>query len=572
MIVRTALAQINTTVGDLEGNKNKIIEAIDKAIAVDSGIVLFPELTVTGYPPEDLLLNTGFLRENLATLNEIACYTSRSEIMVVLGFVDFSNEIYNAAAVLNGGEIRAVYRKMSLPNYSVFDERRYFSPGKHPLLVRYGGTRIGINICEDLWVPSGPINDQAIAGANLILNLSASPFTAMKDRTRSSLFLTRAMEYSSTIVYCNLVGGQDDLVFDGRSCVAMPDGRISVGKAFEEDFMALDIDTDVSTRYNLFEGKRKDYSMQVSLEEVSIKPFHGQSPSVCPVMENEELDSRDELLAALELGIRDYLKKNGFEKVVLGLSGGMDSSLVAALAVRAIGRDNVKGVMMPSKITSEESKRDALELAENLGIEILDIEIDGIMRAVKKTLESSFLGTSEDVTEENLQARIRGMILMALSNKFGWFVLTTGNKSEMATGYSTLYGDMAGGLAVLKDLYKTQVYKIAERINELERKSVIPLNVFSKAPSAELREDQKDQDSLPPYEVLDQILRLHIEEGLSAEEIVLEGFDEGTVEHSLRLLRRNEYKRKQCPPGIKVSKRAFGKDWRMPITNHYRNM
>ncbi|AFK07840.1 NAD+ synthetase [Mesotoga prima MesG1.Ag.4.2] len=569
MIVRTALAQINTTVGDINGNKNKIIEAIDQATASDSEILLFPELTITGYPPEDLLLNTGFLRENLAALKEIANYTEGSKTMIVLGFVDFSNEIYNAAAVIHSGEIRAVYRKMSLPNYSVFDERRYFSPGSHPLLARYGEANIGINICEDLWVPSGPINEQAIGGANLILNLSASPFSGMKSKTRSALLLTRAMEYSSIIVYVNLVGGQDDLVFDGRSCVAMPDGRLLLGKAFEEDMILLDIDTDVSTRYNLFEGKRKDYSMQVSLEEVSITPSHRQSPSVNPDSSCQELCKYDELIAALEIGIRDYVKKNGFKKVVLGLSGGMDSSLVAALAVRAIGNDNVKGVMMPSRITSGESKRDALELVNNLQIEGLEIPIDDIMCTTLSTLEPVFTGTSEDITEENLQARIRGMILMALSNKFGWLVLITGNKSEMATGYATLYGDMAGGFAVLKDLYKTQVYRIAERINELAKRDMIPRNVFSKAPSAELREGQKDQDSLPPYEILDEILRLHIEEGQSAEEIVLEGFERDTVEHSLKLLRRSEYKRKQCPPGIKVSKRAFGKDWRMPITNHY---
>ena len=569
MIVRTALAQINTTVGDLDGNKRKIIEAIDRATALDSGIVLFPELTITGYPPEDLLLNTGFLRENFAVLKEIAAQTARSKAMIVLGFVDFVNEIYNAAAILQRGEIKSVYRKMSLPNYSVFDERRYFSPGAHPLLVRFGEAKIGINVCEDLWVPSGPINDQTIAGANLILNLSASPFTSQKHKTRSSLLLTRAMEYSSTIAYCNLVGAQDDLVFDGRSCVAMPDGRLVVGRAFEEDLLVLDIDTDISTRYNLFEGKRKVYSKNVSIEEVTVEPSYRETASELAVRRESELSKYDELIAALELGIGDYLKKNNFERIVLGLSGGMDSSLVAALAVRAIGKNNVKGVFMPSRITSNESRRDAMELAENLGIEILEVPIESIMDSTLKALKTTFKDAAEDVTEENLQARIRGNILMALSNKFGWLVLVTGNKSEMATGYSTLYGDMAGGLAVLKDLYKTQVYMIAERLNELEEKDVIPSNVFLKAPSAELKEGQKDQDTLPPYEILDEILRFHIEEGLSAEEIVLEGFDRSTVEHSLKLLRKNEYKRKQCAPGIKVSKRAFGKDWRMPITNHY---
>lgn len=571
MIIRTAMAQINTTVGDLEGNKKIILSSIDSARSAGAGILLFPELTITGYPPEDLLLHTGFLRDNIRVLKEVEAYTTGSDTMVVVGFVDFSLEIYNAAAIIQNGEIKGVYRKMNLPNYSVFDERRYFTPGSRPLIIMSGSLKIGVNICEDIWVPAGPTNDQAIAGANLILNLSASPFTSTKNLTRMSLLQTRAMEYSCCMLYCNHVGGQDELVFDGRSTAIMPDGHRIVARSFEEDFLVIDIDTDQSTRYNLLEGKRKGYCKKAEVEEINVIIPQRKHQEFLPEETYRVSSEEDDLIDSLVLGLRDYTKKNGFKKVVLGLSGGMDSSLVAALAVKALGKENVIGVMMPSRITSDESKKDAVELAKNLGIETFEIPIESVFDSINGLMRPVFSDRTHDVTEENFQARIRGIILMGLSNKFGWLVLVTGNKSEMATGYATLYGDMAGGLAILKDLYKTQIYRIAKRINEQTGTEIIPRNVFLKAPTAELREGQKDQDSLPPYEILDGILRLYIEESFSLDEIVSKGFDRETVEYVLRLLQRSEYKRKQGAPGIKVSKRAFGKDWRMPITNKYRD-
>ena len=571
MIIRTAMAQINTTVGDLEGNKKIILGSIDSARSAGAGILLFPELTITGYPPEDLLLHTGFLRDNIRVLKEVEAYTTGSDTMVVVGFVDFSLEIYNAAAIIQNGEIKGVYRKMNLPNYSVFDERRYFTPGSRPLIIMSGSLKIGVNICEDIWVPAGPTNDQAIAGANLILNLSASPFTSTKNLTRMSLLQTRAMEYSCCMLYCNHVGGQDELVFDGRSTAIMPDGHRIVARSFEEDFLVIDIDTDQSTRYNLLEGKRKGYCKKAEVEEINVIIPQRKHQEFLPEETYRVSSEEDDLIDSLVLGLRDYTKKNGFKKVVLGLSGGMDSSLVAALAVKALGKENVIGVMMPSRITSDESKKDAVELAKNLGIETFEIPIESVFDSINGLMRPVFSDRTHDVTEENFQARIRGIILMGLSNKFGWLVLVTGNKSEMATGYATLYGDMAGGLAILKDLYKTQIYRIAKRINEQTGTEIIPRNVFLKAPTAELREGQKDQDSLPPYEILDGILRLYIEESFSLDEIVSKGFDRETVEYVLRLLQRSEYKRKQGAPGIKVSKRAFGKDWRMPITNKYRD-
>jgi NAD+ synthase (glutamine-hydrolysing) len=565
------MAQINTTVGDLEANKKIILSSIDSARSAGAGILLFPELTITGYPPEDLLLHTGFLRDNIRVLKEVEAYTTGSDTMVVVGFVDFSLEIYNAAAIIQNGEIKGVYRKMNLPNYSVFDERRYFTPGSRPLIIMSGSLKIGVNICEDIWVPAGPTNDQAIAGANLILNLSASPFTSTKNLTRMSLLQTRAMEYSCCMLYCNHVGGQDELVFDGRSTAIMPDGHRIVARSFEEDFLVIDIDTDQSTRYNLLEGKRKGYCKKAEVEEINVIIPQRKHQEFLPEETYRVSSEEDDLIDSLVLGLRDYTKKNGFKKVVLGLSGGMDSSLVAALAVKALGKENVIGVMMPSRITSDESKKDAVELAKNLGIETFEIPIESVFDSINGLMRPVFSDRTHDVTEENFQARIRGIILMGLSNKFGWLVLATGNKSEMATGYATLYGDMAGGLAILKDLYKTQIYRIAKRINEQTGTEIIPRNVFLKAPTAELREGQKDQDSLPPYEILDGILRLYIEESFSLDEIVSKGFDRETVEYVLRLLQRSEYKRKQGAPGIKVSKRAFGKDWRMPITNKYRD-
>lgn len=569
MVIRLGLAQINTTVGAIKKNTEKIIEYIEKAREREVGLLVFPELTTTGYPPEDLLLRTRFIKDNLLALDNIKNSTIGSKIIVLVGFVDYSMEIYNSVAVIQNGEIVATYRKNHLPNYSVFDEKRYFSPGNTSLILKHGTLKIGVNICEDLWVPSGPINDQAIAGASIILNLSASPFVYSKDKSRQELLATRAMEYSCTIGYCNLVGGQDELIFDGRSMVVTPDGKSFTAKAFEEELLMIDLDPDISTRYNLYEGKRKGYSSVSGVEEVEIDLLTRDSIKQKPVQQiSAGVD--EEIFNALVVGVRDYVRKNGFKEVAFGLSGGMDSSLVAAIASEAIGPENVYGIILPSHITSKASVDDATVLAENLGMKTMTLPIKDVFDSYINTLFPFFKDTEENVAEENIQARIRGTLWMALSNKFGWLILTTGNKSEMATGYATLYGDMAGGFSVLKDVFKTEVYRLARYYNELKGKEIIPENVFIKAPTAELKLDQTDQDSLPPYEILDEILRLFIEEGLSRDEIIQRGFELETVHQSLRLLERNEYKRKQAAPGIKVSRRAFGKDWRMPITNGYR--
>ncbi|ACR80304.1 NAD+ synthase [Kosmotoga olearia] len=567
MIVRLGLAQINTTVGDLKGNVTKINEYIDLAEKKGVSILVFPELAITGYPPEDLVLRTGFIKDNLSALEKVREYTIDKELLVILGFVDFDFEIYNAAAVLHNGEKVAVYRKMHLPNYSVFDEKRYFSAGKKALILRNKNLRIGVNICEDLWVPSGPINEQTIFGANLIINLSASPFTAGKSRKRLELLSTRASEYSCAIAYCNLVGGQDELVFDGLSAVVLPDGRSFIARGFEEELFITDLDLDIATRYNLYEGKRKSFKANAELEEKEIS--FTLRDNIEFLTSHRIAEGIEEIFNALVLGLRDYVKKNGFSTVTLGLSGGMDSSLAACIAVEALGRENVVGVLMPSEYTSNTSIEDAKMLAKNLGIKTLTVPITAIYHSYLGTLSDAFKGREQDVTEENIQARIRGNILMALSNKFGWLVLATGNKSELATGYATLYGDMAGGFAVLKDVYKTDVYRLADYFNRTKKTEIIPRRVFEKPPSAELRPNQTDQDTLPPYETLDKILKLFIEEGLSANEILEHGFDNNTVNFTLKLLKKNEYKRRQGAPGIKISRRAFGKDWRMPITNDY---
>jgi len=570
MVIRLGLAQIDITVGDINGNVEKVLTYIDMAKKNDVDILVFPELTITGYPPEDLLLRLDFIRENLKALEKVAVATKGLETLVLLGFVDYDGEIYNSAAILKNGEIAGKYHKMHLPNYSVFDEKRYFAPGNKPVIIEHAGLKIGVNICEDLWIPTGPINDQCIAGANLIVNLAASPFCVNKWRSRLNMLLTRAMEYSVIIAYCNIIGGQDELVFDGRSMLVTPEGKHHIASAFEEELFVVDVDPFVSTRYNLYEGKRKGYSKVSELETVRLSISGKLGIKKTPPAKPDESRWEEEAFKALVLGLKDYVRKNGFKKVALGLSGGMDSSLVACIASEALGSDNVIGVLMPSEFTSKESVEDATLLAKNLAINKLTISIKEVYHSYLNALETAFKNTKTDVTEENIQARIRGNYLMALSNKFGWLILATGNKSEIATGYATLYGDMAGGIAVIKDVYKTEVYALAKYFNEVKRREIIPKRVFDKAPSAELRPDQRDQDTLPPYEILDSILKLYIEEGLSQTEIVEHGYGEEVVDFVLKLLQRNEYKRRQGAPGIKISRRAFGKDWRMPITNGYR--
>lgn len=528
---KVAVAQINSIVGDLEGNAKKIIEYIREAKSRGADIVTFPELAITGYPPKDLLLKPSFIEKDKEKLREIVEKTK--DVAAIVGFVDGEGgEIYNAAALISDGELVGIQHKTHLPNYDVFDEKRYFQPASECRVFTLDDLNLGVNICEDIWVDDGPTAVQAEMGAELIVNISASPFHVGKIKVRRELLARRAKENGVAIVYNNLVGGQDDLVFDGRSYIFNEEGvLIAQCKSFEEDLLVSDLET----------------------------------PSkIIP-----EGDPSDEICKALILGIRDYVRKNGFEKVVIGLSGGIDSALTATLATKALGAENVVGVSMPSRISSKGSLDDAKKLVENLGIEYKVIPIADAADAYVKMLSKEFGGTEQDVTEENIQARIRGNILMALSNKFGYLVLTTGNKSELAVGYTTLYGDMAGGFAAISDVPKTTVYKLARYINSVEKREIIPENTIAKEPSAELREGQRDSDTLPPYDILDAILHAYIEEDKSKEEIMAQGFDERIVGEIIWKVDHNEYKRQQAAPGIKITPKAFGSGRRMPITNRY---
>ncbi len=588
--LRIALAQINTTVGDLDGNRARILDYVDQARARQADVVVFPELAVPGYPPEDLLLKPSFIEANQYSLQMIA--DDVHDITAIVGFVDRDEEdIYNAAAVLHAGEVVAVYHKMFLPNYGVFDEYRYFGPGAQPLNLRLNGAVIGVNICEDIWQPAGPTEAQALAGAQVIVNLSSSPYNAGKIRSRQRMLATRAADSVAIVCYCNLVGGQDELVFDGASLIFDQEGElVARGKQFEEDLVVADLDLNAVFRQRLHDPRRRQSLVLSPVEGLAVwhlDPSTGSGRRTPPVREvlldgrpredrpaitpprPELLGPLEEIYAALVLGTRDYVHKNGFRQVVIGLSGGIDSSLTAMIAAEALGPENVTGVSMPSRYTSQASLEDARALARNLGIRFMEIPIDNTFQAYLDMLARPFEGTERDVTEENIQARIRGNILMALSNKFGWLVLTTGNKSEMSVGYATLYGDMAGGFAVIKDVPKTVVYQLARLCNARER--VIPQRVLERPPTAELRENQTDQDTLPPYELLDPILQAYVEEDRSFREIVAQGFDTATVAKVIQMVDRNEYKRRQAPPGVKITGRAFGRDRRLPITNRFRS-
>ena len=573
--IRVALAQTNTTVGDLSGNFQKVRAYIDKAEKAGAEIVVFPELTIPGYPPEDLVLKKKFISDNKLYLNRLS--ETNKNTIAIIGFVDFDREIYNGAAILQQSQIAAIHHKICLPNYSVFDEKRYFTAGKHPLVFEYNEIKFGLNICEDIWVPDGVTESQAFrGGAEIILSLSASPYFANKRKDRLAMGMNRARHTRTVVVYVNLIGGQDELIFDGNSFVVDHRGELlAEGRQFEEDFLVLDLDISELRKFRqedpTFKLNKKEFNPKYEIEFIALEtPAKTPEKPVLPKRDISYLKGFEEIYQALVLGTIDYVSKNSFKKVVVGLSGGIDSALTAAIAVDALGSENVIGVMMPSEITSETSLRDAEELAANLGIRSETIPIKKPFEAYKETLKEIFQDHSEDITEENLQARIRGNLLMALSNKFGWLVLTTGNKSETSVGYSTLYGDTAGGFAVIKDVPKTWVYKLCEHKNEKAGKEVIPASIQTKAPTAELRPGQTDQDALPSYDLLDPILEEFVEKDKSVKEIIEQGYPRDVVKEIARLVDINEYKRRQAPPGVKITHKAFGKDRRMPITNRYK--
>ena len=561
---------MNATVGDLEGNTDIIIRRLVEAGEAGAQIVAFPELALTGYPPEDLLLKPAFVEANKNALLSISPHTRG--LTAIVGFVDRDVDLFNAAAIFHDGEWVDTYRKQRLPNYGVFDELRYFRPGSDELLLEHPLATLGVTICEDIWYPGGPVERLASAGADLIININASPFHRGKWQERHRLLATRAADYGVVIGYVNLVGGQDELVFDGDSVVVTPEGELlAEAQPFADELLLCDIEIGQIFRTRMHDVRSRQHAREAPAT-VRTRTLHPVPlPPQPPLAKAEPVvhDDIAEVYAALVMGTRDYVRKNGFRHVVLGLSGGIDSTLVAVIAVDALGADAVTGVYMPSRYSSEHSRTDAAELAQTLGIEMLTLPIEAVFCATLELLKPVFAGREPGLAEENLQARIRGNLLMALSNKFGWLVLTTGNKSEMATGYSTLYGDMAGGFAVLKDVPKTLVYKLCRWRNRQPGGPLISDSVLTKAPSAELRPDQKDEDSLPPYEILDPILQRYVEQDWSLEELVGAGYDRDIVQKVITLVDRNEYKRRQAPPGVKITERAFGKDRRLPITSRW---
>ena len=558
--IRISIAQINTSVGNIEANESKIIQYIKQASNQESDIVIFPELAITGYPPEDLLHKPHFVEKNMVSARKIA--QSTENICAVYGFVESDNKLYNSAAVSHDGELISTSRKTLLPNYGVFDEKRYFSTGENPYIYTMAGLNIGINICEDVWFDSGPTKTQSELGAELILNINASPYHQNKNLDRVKMLSEKAKNNDVYIVYVNMVGGQDELVFDGGSTITNCRGRIihELGQ-FQEKIATYDLNIPSKHQTNVTGHKR----IFISEQKNHVKPVIESTPDVQSMSEIEQIYN------ALVLGTRDYVRKCGFEKVLIALSGGIDSSLVAAIAAKALGPENVIGLSMPSVFSSDGSKSDAKNLSENLNIGLKTIEINPIFESFINSLSIEFLETEWDSTEENIQSRIRGNLAMAMSNKFNLLVLTTGNKSEMAVGYATIYGDMAGGFSVLKDVSKSTVYKLCKYINEQNRSPIIPISVINKPPSAELRPDQKDSDTLPDYSILDPILSLYIENDMCLDDIVNEGFNRSTVSEIIKLVDRNEYKRRQSPPGIKITSKNFGRDRRMPISNQFKS-
>jgi NAD+ synthase (glutamine-hydrolysing) len=572
--LRIGLSQINVTVGDFAGNLKKITEAIAQAKSSEVDLLTFPELAVCGYPPEDLLFKPRFIQENLHYLDKVV--EASKGIAIIIGFVDAKEDIYNAAAIINDGRLVDVYHKIYLPNYGVFDENRYFRGGNRCPVYTIAGVGVGVNVCEDIWYEGGPSTVQANSGAEIIVNISASPYHYGKGDDRQRMLATRASDNVAIVAFNNLIGGQDELVFDGNSMILDEKGKlIARGKQFEEDLVIADLDTESVFRTRLHDPRWRKGTMSEDRDRenvkivVSAEPFSQQKPKL-PPGQVKTYPIPGEVYNALVLGTHDYVHKNGFKKVLMGLSGGIDSSLVVTIATDALGKDNVVGISMPSRYSSSGSVSDADLLAKNLGIKLITIPIEKIFQAYLETLVPHFEGKESDVTEENIQARIRGNILMALSNKFGWLVLATGNKSEMATGFTTLYGDMAGGFSVIKDVPKTLGWELAKYRNSIAGFELIPSVIINKAPSPELKADQKTTDSLPPYPLLDPILMAYVEEDKSIEQIIAMGHDEATVRRAARLTDLSEYKRRQAPPGIKITPRAFGRDRRLPITNRFR--
>jgi len=582
---RLALAQINPTVGDIPGNTAKILDYLERAREAGADLVAFPELATTGYPPEDLLFKKSFLIDNVAAMGKIAA--ASHGIAVVLGYVNIVSlerpseevgpQVTNAAALCYGGKLVDTYHKIFLPNYGVFDEQRYFQKGSECPVYRIGGVDVGVNICEDIWYPVGPTTVQCQAGAELIVNINASPFHAGKRAFREDMIAQRALENGLTVAYVNTVGGQDELVFDGSSIICnTTGGLVARGPAFQEWLLITDLEfpdaaAKPSRTTSSAEAAAVGTAKNVTVSEVAL---NSRAPLAEQPM-SDGIDGPEEVYRALVMGTGDYLRKSGFTKALIGLSGGIDSALTATVAVDALGKDNVVGITMPSRYSSEGSISDSKKLAENLGLDLWEVPIEPAHQAFTDMLAERFKGTEANVAEENVQARVRGNVLMTVSNKFGWIVLTTGNKSEMAMGYATLYGDMAGGFAVLKDVPKTTVYELCRWRNRQGRAfgtvdDVIPAAIIDKPPSAELRDDQLDADSLPAYEILDPVVEAYVEDDLSYQDMVGQGFDPQVVRQVIAAVDRNEYKRRQAPPGVKITHRAFGKDRRLPIVNRYR--
>ena len=570
--MRLALVQTNPVVGDLDGNRALILERLEAATAAGADLVVFPELAVTGYPPEDLLLRPGFVCAAERSLAEIAAAARGATVLV--GTPHLDRDLYNACAVCAGGEVKAIVKKRFLPNYGVFDEMRYFASGDELYLFRLGEAVVGVTICEDMWQPGPPATDLTLAGAQLLVNVSASPFHVGKDREREEMFQIRARDASSYVAFCNTVGGQDELLFDGHSAVIDDEGTVLArAPGFEEALLVVDVDPTAVVARRLSDARRRALAADrgalppVTTVELGA-PRTPAAPAAPPLVPFD--DELEQMRQALVLGLRDYVRKNGFSEIVLGVSGGIDSALTAAIAVEALSPERVHCVSMPSRYSSDGTRTDARRLAEGLGCDFREIPIGPMVEAFGAALASSFAGRDADLTEENVQARVRGTLLMALSNKFGWLLVATGNKSELSVGYATLYGDMAGGFALLKDVFKTDVFRLSRYLNERAGRELIPVSIIERPPSAELRPDQRDEDSLPPYAQLDRVLEAYVEEDRSLEELSADGFDADVVGRAVAMIDRAEYKRRQAPPGVRLRPKAFGRDRRTPITNRWR--